>query len=153
MDIAKRNASLNDAAVLLEWRNSLNARKFSEHSELIQIEDHLVWLSERLERITFEPFYIFELGHQLIGMSRLDFEFHSPNEFLVSILVDPVQSGKGFGKQILNMTCDIVFKSHPGTTIIAKVHQDNTISQKLFVNCGFKLQKQVGNFLRFEKSP
>jgi UDP-2,4-diacetamido-2,4,6-trideoxy-beta-L-altropyranose hydrolase len=152
MYITKRNANLSDAAVLLKWRNSPSARKFSQNSELIQIEDHLVWLSERLERITFEPFYMFELGDQLVGMSRLDFESQSTNEFVISILVDPVQHGKGFGKKILNMTCANIFDSYPSSTIVAKVHQDNSISQKLFVNCGFKLQIRIGEFLRFERT-
>ena len=152
MDITKRNASLSDATALLEWRNSPSARKFSQNSELIQIEDHLVWLSERLERITFEPFYIFELGHQLVGMSRLDFEFQSSNQFLISILVDPIQHGKGIGTRILSMTCANIFDLYPNSTIIAKVHQNNSVSQKLFVNCGFELQRLVGDFLRFERT-
>ena len=152
MDITMRNACLSDAAVLLEWRNSPSARKFSQNSELIRIEDHLVWLSERLERITFEPFYIFELRHQVVGMSRLDFEFQSSNEFLISILVDPIQHGKGIGTKILSMTCAFIFDLHPNSRIIAKVHQDNSVSQKLFVNCGFELQKLVGDFFRFERT-
>jgi RimJ/RimL family protein N-acetyltransferase len=152
MSLTKRNASLNDAKVLLDWRNSPSARKFSQKPELIRFEDHLMWLSRRLERITIEPFCIFELGNQLVGMCRLDFEFQSPDEFVISILVDPAQHGKGIGTKILNMTCTEVFDSHPNSRIIANVHQDNFVSKKLFENNGFGLKKQFGKYLRFEKT-
>jgi RimJ/RimL family protein N-acetyltransferase len=97
-------------------------------------------------------YYIFELGHQLVGCCRLDFEFQSSNEFFISILVDPIQHGKGIGTKILSMTCAIIFDLHPKSTIIAKVHQNNSVSQKLFLNCGFELQRRVGDFLRFERT-
>jgi RimJ/RimL family protein N-acetyltransferase len=152
MDIIMRNASLGDATILLDWRNSLSTRRFSRNSELIQIEDHLVWLVERLERIALEPFYIFEQKHKLIGMSRLDFEFQTSDEFVISILVDPNQHGKGIGTKILDMTCAAIFDLYPSSTIIAHVHQNNSVSQKLFANGGFKLHKLVDGFFRFEKT-
>jgi RimJ/RimL family protein N-acetyltransferase len=152
MSLTKRNASLSDAKVLLEWRNSPSVQKFSQKQELIQFEDHLVWLSKRLERVMLEPFYVFELGNQLVGMCRLDLGFQSPYEFVISILVDPAQQGKGIGTKILNMTCAVVFDSYPSSMIIANVHQNNSVSIKLFENNGFKLKKQLGDFLRFEKS-
>jgi len=152
MSLTKRNASLSDAKVLLEWRNSPSARKFSQKPEPIQFEDHLKWLSKRLERITFEPFCMFELGNQSVGMCRLDFEFQSPCKFIISILVDPAQHGKGIGTKILNMSCADIFNLYPSSTVIANVHQDNSVSRKLFENNGFRLEKQFGDFLRFEKT-
>jgi UDP-2,4-diacetamido-2,4,6-trideoxy-beta-L-altropyranose hydrolase len=151
MGITKRNASLGDAAVLLEWRNSPSARKFSQNSELIKIEDHLEWFMERLERTRVEPFFMFELNHKLVGMSRLDFEFQSEDEFVISILVNPDQHSKGIGTKILDITCETIFNLHPNHAITAKIHQSNLISQKLFVNAGFELQNPVGDFLNFKK--
>lgn len=151
MGITKRNASLGDAAVLLEWRNSPSARKFSQNSELIKIEDHLEWFLERLERTRVEPFFMFELNHKLVGMSRLDFEFQSEDEFVISILVNPDQHSKGIGTKILDITCETIFNLHPNHAITAKIHQSNLISQKLFVNAGFELQNSVGDFLNFKK--
>lgn len=152
MGISKRNASLSDAAVLLEWRNSPISRKFSQNSELIKIEDHLEWFLDRLERIRLEPFFIFELDHKLVGMSRLDFEFQSEDEFVISILVDPNQLSKGIGTKILDITCETIFNLHPNNAVIAKIHESNLISQKLFANAGFELQNPVGDFLNFKKT-
>jgi RimJ/RimL family protein N-acetyltransferase len=152
MGITKRNARLSDAALLLEWRNSPSAREYSQISEPIRFEEHLVWLSERLARIRVEPFYLFELGHKSVGMSRLDFEIEAANKFVISILVDPEQHGKGIGTTILNLTCQNFFKLHPNSTIIAKVHRDNSVSKKLFANASFELKDSEGNFLLLEKT-
>ncbi len=150
MGITKRNARLSDAARLLEWRNNPIARDFSRNSELIRTEEHSMWLSQRLGRISFEPFYIFELENKSVGMSRLDFE--SDNKFAISILVDPEQHSKGIGTIILKMTCEIFFDLYPSYVIVATVHQRNIISQKLFENADFELREFLGEFLRFEKT-
>lgn len=152
MSISKRNASLGDAAVLLEWRNSPISRKFSQNSELVKIEDHLEWFLDRLGRIRLEPFFMFEQDHKLVGMSRLDFEFQSEDEFVISILVDPNQLSKGIGTKILNITCETLFNLHPNHTIVAKIHKGNLISQKLFANAGFELQNPIGDFVNFKKT-
>ena len=152
MSMTKRNASLGDAALLLEWRNSPSARKFSQKSELIQVKDHLVWLTGRLERVIIEPFFVFELEHRLVGMSRLDFELHSAKQYAISLMVDPNEHGKGIGTTILNLTCENFFDLHPESTIVARVHRNNSVSQKLFTKAGFELQKSVSDFLYLEKT-
>ena len=144
-----RSAKLDDARQLLEWRNSSSAREFSQNSELIQIEEHMAWLSKRLERIILEPFHVFELNHKLVGMSRLDFE--SAGHFEISILVAPDHQGRGAGARILNMTCENFFELHSSHTILAKVHQFNFVSQKLFVNAGFVLQNSANEFYCYKK--
>lgn len=95
MKITQRTANLGDAAVLLAWRNNPNVRKFSLHPELIQSDEHIEWLAARLERVDYEPFFLFAAAHGVIGMSRLDLVFESTNKFEISILVDPNQHGKG----------------------------------------------------------
>ena len=152
MEITQRTATLSDAAELLIWRNNPSAREFSLHSELIPMDEHLNWLSGRLERVQLEPFFIFAADNKAIGTSRLDAVSGSVNKFEISILVDPNQLGKGIGTRILNMTCDTFFSLHPDYTIVASVHQYNYVSQKLFANAGFQLLPSVGDFLHFEKS-
>jgi UDP-2,4-diacetamido-2,4,6-trideoxy-beta-L-altropyranose hydrolase len=152
MEITQRTANLGDADVLLAWRNNLSVREFSLHSGLIQNDEHLDWLTARLERVHYEPFFLFIAAHEVIGMSRLDLKFESANKYEISILVDPNQHGKGFGTKILNMTCGTFFRVNPDKTILAKVHQDNIISQKLFTNAGFRLTHSLDKYLHFEKS-
>ena len=152
MEITQRTATLSDAAVLLIWRNNPSTRAFSLHSELILSDEHLEWLTARLERVQFEPFFLFAADYKAIGMSRLDILSGSVNKYEISILVDPNQHGMGIGTRILNMTCEAFFSLHPDDTIVASVHQNNSISQNLFTGAGFELVQSVGDFIRFEKN-
>ena len=152
MEITQRNATLDDAAVLLTWRNSPSAREFSQHSELIPVDEHFKWFSNRLQRVPTEPFLIFAVDHELIGVSRLDIVGGSTKKFEISILLDPNLRGKGLGTRVLNITCESFFNLHPDRTIVAKVHKHNFISQKLFSKAGFQLRASEGEFLHFEKS-
>ena len=152
MKITQRTANLDDAAVLLAWHNNPSVREFSRHPGPVQNDEHLDWLTARLERVQYEPFFLFTAAHEVIGVSRLDLMFESAGKYEISILVDPNQHGKGFGTKILNMTCGTFFKLIPDKTIVANVHQDNIFSQKLFIRAGFQLIRSVGNFLQFEKT-
>lgn len=151
MEITQRTATLDDAAVLLTWRNNSNTREFSLHSELILGSEHLEWLTARLARVQYEPFFLFAADSKAIGMSRLDVVGGSVNKFEISILVDPNQHGKGIGTRILKMTCEAFLNLHPDYTILASVHQHNFVSQKLFASAGFDLLPSVGDFLHYEK--
>lgn len=152
MEITQRTATLDDAAQLLTWRNNPSAREFSLHTELIPSDEHLEWLTARLERVLFEPFFLFVADHKAIGMSRLDVVSGSANKFEISILVDLNQRGKGIGARLLNMTCDTCFSLYPDYTIVAQVHQYNFVSQNLFANAGFQFVSSLGNFIHFEKT-
>jgi RimJ/RimL family protein N-acetyltransferase len=151
MEITQRTATLSDAAILLNWRNNSRVREFSMYSNLILIDEHLKWFTARLERVQFEPFYVFEVNKLLIGMSRLDVMSGEVNKYSISILVDPTQHGKGVGKKILNMTCENFLSLHPATTLVASVHKYNLVSQKLFISSGFELIPTTGDFLHYEK--
>ena len=152
MEMTLRTATLGDADVLLIWRNNPSAREFSPHSELISIDEHIKWLSDRLERVQLEPFFLFAADQRAIGMSRLDVVSGSVDRYEISILVAPDQHGKGVGTRILNMTCEAFFSLHPDYSIVASVHQHNFVSQKLFTSASFELLPSVGDFLHFEKN-
>jgi len=151
MEITQRTATLDDAPVLLTWRNNPSSREFSLHSELIPIDEHLKWFSARLQRVQFEPFFLFAEDHKVIGMSRLDLVSGADKKYEISILVDPNQYGKGIGTRILNMTCEAFFSFYPDKIILAKVHEHNLISQKLFANAGFESLTLIDGFFHFEK--
>ena len=151
MKITQRTATLGDAAMLLTWRNNPSARKFSINSEHIPDDQHLEWFRARLERTQIEPFFLYEAESKVIGMSRFDIASGTANKSEISILVEPSEYGKGVGKKILNMACVTFFDLHLNHAIVANVHKQNFVSQKLFVGAGFELLPSVGDFLHFEK--
>ena len=152
MKITQRTATLEDGNILLTWRNHPSARKFSGQPKQILSEEHFEWLTARLERVQIEPFFLFVEDFQAIGMSRLDIISGTIDKYEISILVDPNQHGKGVGTKILNITCEIFFGLNPDYTIVARIHQDNLVSQKLFMGAGFELFSSLGNFLHLEKN-
>jgi RimJ/RimL family protein N-acetyltransferase len=152
MKISQRTATLNDAAVILSWRNAPQVRAFSQHSDPIPFEEHLKWLSARLKKVRLEPIFLFTVDNDPVGMSRLDLLTEFSEKCEVSILVDPGYYARGIGGRILNMTCESFFHLHPNKSLIAKVNKENFISQKLFVSKGFKLLPTSGDYLTFEKS-
>lgn len=152
MEITQRMATLSDADLLLTWRNNLRVREFSTRLDLIPIEEHLKWLTNRLQRVPLEPFLLFEASNKEIGMSRLDRILESTERYEISILVDPLQHSKGLGTRILKMTCEYFFSLYPDSTIIAKVHNRNIASLKLFSNAGFQLRTRNGDFHHLEKT-
>jgi RimJ/RimL family protein N-acetyltransferase len=151
MEITQRTACLEDVELLLSWRNDETTRRFSGQSQTISFEEHLRWFTARLERIDIEPFFLFSANQKPIGTSRLDILVGSEKKFEISILVDPKQSGIVLGTQILEMTCAAAVSSNHDFSILAKVHKENLISQKLFTRAGFTSKLTENEFLRFEK--
>jgi RimJ/RimL family protein N-acetyltransferase len=152
MAITQRTATLNDADILLTWRNHPSTRKYSRQPEQISSDVHIEWLTTRLKKVQSEPFYLFLENSKVIGMSRLDAVSGSVHQFEISILVNPELHGKGMGTKILSWTCDSFFDLQPHHTIVAYVHRYNHISQKLFIGAGFELLTSPGEFLHYEKS-
>jgi RimJ/RimL family protein N-acetyltransferase len=151
MEITHRTARYSDAEVLLAWRNSLGVRSFSVNSDLIPLEEHLAWFSDRLERVKLEPFLVFVSENEPLGMSRLDAISGCEEEFEISILVDPSKQKLGVGTRVLKMTCDFFSDLYPQKRIIARVHRDNLVSQKLFFKAHFELRENEGEYFKFEK--
>lgn len=151
MEIRQRTATLDDADLLLNWRNDPSVREFSLHSNIIQIDEHLQWLSARLKRIDLEPFYLFMAEGEVVGMSRLDIVSGLTEVYEISVLIDPYKQGKGLGGRILDMTCKSFFCLYPDKSINALVHKRNYVSQRLFLSAGFHLKTPTGDFLNYEK--
>ena len=151
MEISQRTATLSDAALLLGWRNAPRVREVSLHPDPILSDEHLQWLSARLKRVQFEPFFLFAVDNELIGMSRLDLLAEFTNKYEISILVDPRHQGRGLGRRILDMTCESFFHLYHDKSLVARVNKDNYISQKLFSGAGFKLLSSSRDYLSFEK--
>lgn len=151
MEIIQRAANLNDAGVLLKWRNSPDVRKYSFHTEEIQLEEHEKWLVSRLKRIQLEPFFVFYVNDVAVGMTRLDILPGSTFEHEVSIMVDPEMNNMGIGTRILNTTCETFFTLQLGTSLVAKIHEKNFKSKKLFEKAEFKHYEIQGEFLIYRR--
>jgi RimJ/RimL family protein N-acetyltransferase len=149
MDLILRNARLDDSTLLLAWRNSPDARKFSSSTEEISLESHRAWLKQRIARQDNEPFWIIELSHQLVGFIRLDLKRFSDSTFVISILIDNDFRGAGIGQAALKLMQNSLGDSRR-FRVLAKVHKNNIASKSLFEKSGFTVSEIGLDFLEYE---
>ncbi len=145
-----RNVSIEDSQILLAWRNDIQARRYSHSQIEISEKEHGLWLTDRLKRVPSEPFWMFEEGLKIIGVVRLDFDSHR-QYFRVSILINPMLRGAGYGSAILNHAISSLIGQNVKLNLHAEIHKENLISQKLFTNCGFQILGSDSDFLFFKR--
>jgi len=150
MELLMRNATIEDSVMLLGWRNDDDVRRHAGSQLRIPVDEHRRWLNERLRLIPEEPFWIFENRQNIIGFVRLDFEV-SHQHFKVSLIVNPLMRGEGFGKKILNQAVSQSQIRNPEVTLCAEIHKKNFASQKIFAACGFKRFDSTGELLVFKR--
>jgi RimJ/RimL family protein N-acetyltransferase len=150
MDLHMRDATIQDSQDMLKWRNEAGVRRYSHSKELISEEDHNLWLKSRLILLPSEPFWVFENELGKIGFMRLDFNAEL-NHFKVSILLNPIFRGKGYGKVLLNKSMEKSLEIKNVESFYAETHVDNQASKSLFLNNGFRELGNLNNFLLLKK--
>ncbi|WP_054308988.1 GNAT family N-acetyltransferase [Mesorhizobium sp. 1M-11] len=121
-----RPATIDDAQLLLDWRNEPLTRAMSVNTEPVGWEIHLKWLSARLARS--EPgLYICENDGSLCGMVRID-------DDEISYIVDVNFRGKGLATKML-----VLARHHFGPKR-AKVKRGNEASAKAATAAGHTVE-------------
>lgn len=128
-----RPATVEDARLLLDWRNDPTTRSVSRSTEEITWETHVAWLTSVLadpER----SLHVVEDDGRAIGTVRGD---HLGGiDWEVSITVAPELRGRGRGGSVLSAGERALLSSRP-TRLIATIHDENTSSRRLFENAGY----------------
>ena len=132
--VVVRPATLDDAAVLLEWRNDPVTRALSRHHDVVPLEDHLSWLRASLGRPD-RHLLVGSLDGVEIGTLRWDLEGGS--EWEVSITVDPAARGRGVAGALLRSGEQWLSRTTVVDAYLAVVNVDNAASRRLFVNSGY----------------
>ncbi|MEO0411043.1 MAG: GNAT family N-acetyltransferase [Pseudomonadota bacterium] len=126
--ISLRRAVLNDAQVLLEWRNDPATRAASLTSHAISPVDHFDWLEKTL-RMETRILWIAESQGRAVGTVRLDTAAQRQE---LSWTVAPDARGAGFGKA---MVCAALAQT--SGTIRARIRPENAPSRAIARACGF----------------
>lgn len=136
-----------DAGLLLDWRNESSVRQNSFHSEIIEYEDHVKWLREKLadER---EKLFILMQDDMPVGQIRLSNDGH---EVEISYSIDCRYRGKGYGKNIIHMAEKVLRKEQYRGRIVGFVKKENEASRHVFLSLGYEEIEQ-GDFYRYEKT-
>ncbi|MCY1346577.1 hypothetical protein D9M68_505310 [compost metagenome] len=88
-----RKATIEDAKLLFDWRNDRQTREMSRDTLELPWEDHVGWLTNRLQRDD-HGVYIAEINGVPVGTVRIDYDE-------ISYTVAPEQRRKGVGEAML----------------------------------------------------
>ena len=140
MRVNLRPADVSDLELMLAWRSDEEIyRHFRKQSEPLDWEDHVSWFASRdSERCD----WIVEYQGRRVGSVSL-----TPTNEIGVYIGEKSLWGEGVGSAALKQACDSAVKP-----ISAKIHEDNTPSQKLFEKVGFERVENDGEWIEYELS-
>ena len=126
-----RKANINDAYIILEWRNDPRTRQNSFSKEIIDMETHLKWFNAKL---TDENCFIYILmdGEERVGQIRID-KANDVGE--ISYMIAPDKRNRGYGKTMLKLVDTVIDKRIHALTGLVEVA--NEPSRKCFIANGY----------------
>ena len=121
---------------ILPWRNDPLTYLWARTQRPITLEEHASWFQNRSSLMDYQPIFSYFYKSSFLGLSRLDKLSEALYE--VSLIINPVERGKGYGRYILSDICNY-FESlkYKDVKLSAIVHSENLHSQLLFKSMGF----------------
>ena len=126
-----RQASMNDAEIVLEWRNDETTRNNSFSKDVIDFETHKKWFRSKLEDESCFM-YILEDASVKAGQIRID-KVNDVGE--ISYTIAPTKRGQGYGKKIISMLEDVIPTEIK--VLMGLVEEQNVPSKKCFIANGY----------------
>jgi len=142
--IILRPATLEDARLLLMWRNDPLTRQNSIQSKPITWKKHLQWLKDATNSESIE-IYIAERCGIPVGTIRFE---QQQNSVELSWTVSPEHRGKGIGKHMVSLSIQQISKP-----ITAKIKPTNLASIAIARHIGMKQISSSDGMLYFILSP
>ncbi len=137
-----RLATLDDADILLKWRNDNTTRKYCRNTRIIKTKEHLTWLKKSLKDKN-RQLYIAEINNIPIGTVRTDY---SRELFELSWTVAPEMRDKNIGKEMVNTIVNKLNK--PIKAVIKKI---NIASTKIAEYVGMSFEYEENDLLFYYK--
>ena len=132
--INMREASANDMAQILEWRNDARVRQFSRETAIIFPDAHQAWFQKVLNAKN-RFLLIGESPSGPVGVVRFD---QAGDWAAVSIYMTPRRLGSGLGANLLLDAENWLTANQPSIkTIVAEVLDGNLASTELFLSTGY----------------
>ena len=131
-----REATAEDAGLLFEWANDPATRQNAINTESIKWEDHLMWLTQKLNSKTTKIYIALDHDKTPCGQIRFD---RSNDSGVIDFYIASDFRGKNLGKKLLIEGSQKIFNCWQDIKYVeGKVKKLNFASQKSFINAGFK---------------
>ncbi len=143
-----REAVESDCMFIFNWRNDFYTKKMSINNTKISYDDHCVWFNESLNN-PVKVIYIGENNHNKIGVCRFDLDKNN-SIAEVSINLNPIFRGKGYGKDLLISSIE-KFEKEYKFLLLAFIKKENIASQNLFEFVGFSSSSYHDGIIKYER--
>lgn len=133
-----RPATMEDAKLLLAWRNDPETRKASINTEEVTWDGHIAWLKRTLNDQPDPPnryLFVAEEEGTPVGTVRLDRLAEDQGGFELSWTVAPEARGRGVGRQMVETATKLPILL--SERFIARIKPDNLASLKIVAAVGF----------------
>lgn len=140
-----RKATVEDADLLLRWRNDPETRAASRNMEMIEFDDHVKWLNQVLAD-PHRHLFVVDVDGEPIGTIRADDGPDDATELCWTVA--PEAREQGYGKRMLGE-----FLKHPGLAgkkVWAEIKTDNPASAKMVSDSGFRLVREHDGLQRWQ---
>jgi len=137
-----RPVTIEDADLLLEWRNDPQTRKASHNTAKLQREEHISWLTNTLNNVD-RKLYIVEENRLPVGTVRA---YYSQGEHELSWAVAPNARGRGLGKRMVALLANQI--TDP---IRAEIKADNEASMRIAEYVGMKYVREENGVLHYRR--
>lgn len=134
--LSLRPATLEDAELLLKWRNDATTRMASHTVDEVKLEKHIEWLKSTLKNKN-RQLYVAEENGIFVGTVRADFE---NGGYELSWTVAPEARGQGLGKRMVALLANKIKEP-----IRAEVKKGNDASSRIAEYSGMKFVKADSN--------
>ena len=143
-----READESDCIFIFNWRNDIDTKKMSLNNSKISYDEHCAWFKEALNN-PLKLIYIGESDNIRLGVCRFDLDKNN-SVAEVSININPIFRGKGYGKDLLISSID-KFEKENKFLLVAFVKKENLASQTLFEYVGFTLSSYHDGIIKYER--
>lgn len=144
-----RDAKIDDLQITYEWANHPHTREFAFTKDFISFETHSKWLQGKLNDGNC-LYKIFMRDGEPIGSIRLDVK---DDEGLISYLISPEFTGKGYGKKLLESAISNLVKESSEIKILkGLVKKENFASIRIFERLGFERTGSNDGILEFKRN-
>jgi len=141
-----RDAVMGDMDVTYFWANNPDTRKYAFNQGFIPVEDHQNWFIAKLND-TNCIYQLCEKGGESVGSVRFDI---NEQEGLISYLIAPNHTGKGFGTKMLELALQHIENKRPDIKIVkGLVKKENAASLKIFEKLGFERKNLIDDIIEY----
>jgi RimJ/RimL family protein N-acetyltransferase len=132
-NISLRYVVLGDEKLLFEWANDTEVRKWSNDKNPIKLNNHKVWLRQKLSDANV-LMWIIEYNRRPAGMVRLEKE---SDNIELHYLIEPKSRGKGLASKMVELALNEASTYWKIIRVFAHTLPGNVASIKSLKKAGF----------------